>query len=188
MVSPIVFLFFFSLCVYGGGAGSYPCCTLFLSHSGNSSNLPVDLASRGIGLSRSSDWSWINLEITAQFYLPKFWRFTLSKDHFGTPRARSWTEVSARSNSSAFVAQKSSWRITVWRVSSAQGLPLLTSRFLSGFTSLCETYGNLAKADVNSCGTEKLTQTLNTYIGKIVRGKSRNRAQRPCLVSALLHC
>lgn len=39
----------------------------------------------------------------------------------------------------------------------------------SGFTSLCETYGNLGTTDA-SCGTEKLTATLNTYIGKIVEG------------------
>jgi len=39
-----------------------------------------------------------------------------------------------------------------------------------GFTSLCETYGNRGATDA-SCGTEKLTATLNTYIGKIVEGK-----------------
>ena len=50
-------------------------------------------------------------------------------------------------------------------------LIMLMYLFLSGFTSLCETYGNLAKSDVKSCGTEKLTATLNTYIGKIVEGE-----------------
>ncbi|XP_067031685.1 LOW QUALITY PROTEIN: adenylate cyclase type 10-like [Acropora muricata] len=37
---------------------------------------------------------------------------------------------------------------------------------ISGFTSLCETYA--LKASEESCGTEKLTTTLNKYLGKIV--------------------
>ncbi|XP_078349307.1 adenylate cyclase type 10-like isoform X2 [Oculina patagonica] len=36
----------------------------------------------------------------------------------------------------------------------------------SGFTPLCETYS--LKASEESCGTDKLTATLNTYLGKIV--------------------
>ena len=39
----------------------------------------------------------------------------------------------------------------------------------TGFTSLCETYS--LKASEESCGTDKLTSTLNTYLGKIVEGK-----------------
>ena len=41
--------------------------------------------------------------------------------------------------------------------------------FFAGFTSLCETYS--LKASEESCGTDKLTSTLNTYLGKIVEGK-----------------
>ncbi|EDO31218.1 predicted protein, partial [Nematostella vectensis] len=36
---------------------------------------------------------------------------------------------------------------------------------ISGFTNLCETYGQMG---TDSCGTERLTATLNIYIGKIV--------------------
>ena len=41
--------------------------------------------------------------------------------------------------------------------------------FFAGFTSLCETYA--LKASEESCGTEKLTTTLNKYLGKIVEGR-----------------
>lgn len=41
--------------------------------------------------------------------------------------------------------------------------------FSLGFTALCETFSNKAGKDV-SCGTDQLTHTLNTYIGKIVEG------------------
>ncbi|EDO27044.1 predicted protein [Nematostella vectensis] len=36
---------------------------------------------------------------------------------------------------------------------------------VKGFTNLCETYGQMG---TDSCGTERLTATLNIYIGKIV--------------------
>ena len=39
--------------------------------------------------------------------------------------------------------------------------------FLIGFTSLCEKYADMVTED-STCGTDKLTATLNSYIGKIV--------------------
>ena len=39
--------------------------------------------------------------------------------------------------------------------------------FLLGFTSLCEKYADMVTED-STCGTDKLTATLNSYIGKIV--------------------
>ena len=44
----------------------------------------------------------------------------------------------------------------------------LSSLFI-GFTSLCETY-SLKASEAESCGTDKLTFTLNTYLGKIIEG------------------
>ena len=46
---------------------------------------------------------------------------------------------------------------------------LLKGCLFSGFTPLCETYAK--KASEESCGTDKLTTTLNNYLGKIVEGR-----------------
>ena len=43
----------------------------------------------------------------------------------------------------------------------------LISYYFSGFTALCEKYADMVKID-SACGTDKLTATLNNYIGKIV--------------------
>lgn len=43
------------------------------------------------------------------------------------------------------------------------------SFFISGFTALTEKYSAMATADGTS-GTDKLSATLNAYIGKIVDG------------------
>lgn len=40
-------------------------------------------------------------------------------------------------------------------------------QFFPGFTALCEKYADMVTKD-SSCGTDKLTATLNNYIGKIV--------------------
>lgn len=48
-------------------------------------------------------------------------------------------------------------------------LMICCSFFISGFTALTEKYSAMATADGTS-GTDKLSATLNAYIGKIVDG------------------